>query len=91
MIKTAEWQRNTGQKCINFFIGKALLDELDALKEVTFNNRSEMIRNGIRMYIQQKKNALVDLEKRELEAYHLRERNRRAINYGGGISLPEGW
>jgi metal-responsive CopG/Arc/MetJ family transcriptional regulator len=80
---TTDWKFDTGQTSINFCVPYALLCELDGLKQTTGNNRSEMIRTAIRLYIKVKKEQLADQELKELENYHVRRvNNSRRINTG---------
>ena len=81
--KTTQWKQENGLRSINFCMPIPLLQELDWLKNNTGSTRSEMIRTGIRMYIQDKKNQLVDQERKELENYHIRQQNqKRQVNTG---------
>lgn len=82
-MKTTEWKFETGQTSINFCMSYSLLCELDGLKQTTGNNRSEMIRTAIRLYIKEKKEQLAELEIKELENYHIKRQNQsRIINTG---------
>ena len=80
---TTEYKRENGLRSINFCIPLALLQELDWLKQATGSTRSEMIRTGIRMYIQDRKHSIADQERKALEAYSIRQQNQnRQINTG---------
>ena len=83
MGTTTEWKFDTGQTSINFCMPFALLCELDGIKQITGNNRSEMIRTAIRLYIREKKSQLAEMEIKELENFHVRRVNQsRRINTG---------
>jgi metal-responsive CopG/Arc/MetJ family transcriptional regulator len=73
--KTTKWKNATNQKSINFCIGQSLLAELDGLKRTTGSTRSEMIRTGIRLYIQKRKEQLAESERKELDGHLARQRN----------------
>ena len=81
--KTTQWKQENGLRSINFCMPIPLLQELDWLKNNTGSTRSEMIRTGIRMYIMDKKKQLADMEKQELQNYHIKQQNqRRQVNTG---------
>ncbi|HID70027.1 MAG TPA: hypothetical protein EYP35_06100 [Desulfobacterales bacterium] len=81
--KTTQWKQENGLRSINFCMPISLLQELDWWKKATGTNRSEIIRAGIRMYIREKKSQLADQEKKELEAWQIKQQNqRRQVNTG---------
>ena len=75
--KTTLWKQENGLRSINFCMPISLLQELDWWKKTVGTNRSEIIRTGIRMYIQHKKSELADAERLELEAYRIKQQNQR--------------
>lgn len=75
--KTTLWKNENGLKSINFCMPISLLQELDWWKNNIGSTRSEMIRSGIRMYINHKKEQLADTEKRELEAWQVKQQNQK--------------
>lgn len=78
-----EWKRENGLKSINFCIPIILLNELDYWKKHFGMSRSEIIRSGIRMYINHQKDNMIELERKKLGMYHLRNKNRRVeVNTG---------
>ena len=80
---TTEWKLETGKKSINLNLPFALYNELNAHTKITATNRSEIIRNSIRLYLRTVKNELAEREKIELQNYQTREQNqRRQINTG---------
>ena len=80
---TTEWKLATGQKSINFNMPYALYNELNAHMRITSSNRSEVIRNSIRLYLRTIKSELADQERIELQNYHSHQQNqRRQVNTG---------
>lgn len=81
--RTTNWKEENGMKSMNFCIPFALWLELQNMKNTTGSTISEMIRTGIRMYINDKKRQLVDLELKALQAEHLNRKNQSGrINTG---------
>ena len=75
--KTTQWKKENGLRSVNFMLPIPLLQELDWWKKNIGTSRSEIIRAGIRMYIRHKKSEIADTERRELEAYHIRQQNQQ--------------
>ncbi len=84
---TTEWKHKTGQRSINIFMPIPLLSELDSLKDVTGNTRSEMIRTAIRLYIKFKKEQLADEELKELHICKMKKQH-QAYQESTGL-LPD--
>jgi len=74
---TTDWKRENGLQSINFCMPIFLLQELDGMKQITGNTRSEMIRTAIRVYLMEKKKILAEQELKALEAYNARQQNQR--------------
>ena len=74
---TTEWKLATGHKSINLNLPYALHNELNAHTRITATNRSETIRNAIRYYLRKVTTELVETERMELEAYHVRQQNQK--------------
>ncbi len=84
---TTEWKHETGQRSINIYLPIPLLRELDSLKDVTGNTRSEMIRTAIRLYIKVKRGQLVEEEMKALNLHKLK-REKQANHVSTGL-LPD--
>ena len=80
---TTEWKLATNMKSINLNMPYALFNELNAHTRVTASNRSEIIRNSIRLYLRTIRNELAEQERIEIQNYHTHQQNqRRQVNTG---------
>ena len=79
----SEWKIENGLKSINFCIPITLLQELDYWKKHFGMSRSEIIRSGIRMYINHQKDNMVKSERHKLDMYYLKNKNKKLeVNTG---------
>ena len=80
---TTEWKEENGLKSMNFCIPFALWIELQNMKSTLGASISSMIRDGIRMYLKERKKQMAEEELRELQEYQINRQNRgRRINTG---------
>mgnify|MGYP003586880644 CR=1 FL=1 len=80
---TTVWKEENGLKSMNFCIPFALWLELQNMRSTCGETLSQMIRDGIRMYLKERKRQIADMELRELQEYQVKRQNSyRRINTG---------